>query len=405
MPLFVVSVPSGRQVIVNAGSVAEAQQIGGSFVGGPAQARPATDADVRTIALLGPATKGDTRPAIESDPDFVASFGFPAGGATKKLEAPPGGDKGGGPPSGGGAAWYSINIPGAGVRLFWGPSLDAARLGAYTDLTTKWGLSGDQVSSVLAGMTVAGGDGPRPGGAKSSELAWGPPQGFTFDDKGGGGSLGLGGGGGGQTGGGLPPLSNQRPSPDLFDALFRRGLGERLGVGPSDVGSSILGRSLLRNQGDVENVFGFQRSLAGFGQPGLPAERADPSAAFQEFARTISGGGLGTEAFNIFRTLIGAQEGPVPAVAETLRKQLAGLQPTSAIGDLPGRSSQQRAQDLVDLTLSALGSRVSPLALNMLNFPSGPELRARFIAETGGGPEQDFIKFLRENFPLASTIR
>lgn len=77
MPLFVVSVPSsGRQVIVNAGSRAQAIQTAQSFVGGPADARPATYVDVQSIPLLGSVIQGDSRPAIQADRQFVASFGL-----------------------------------------------------------------------------------------------------------------------------------------------------------------------------------------------------------------------------------------------------------------------------------------------------------------------------------------
>ena len=85
MPLFVVSAPSGRQVIVNAGSQQEAIATGNQFVGGPAQARPATYADAQTIPLLGSVIQGDNRPAVQADPGFLRAQGLVAPGSSQEI--------------------------------------------------------------------------------------------------------------------------------------------------------------------------------------------------------------------------------------------------------------------------------------------------------------------------------
>ena len=95
MPLFVVSSPSGRQVIVNASSSQEAVATGNQFVGGPAQARPATFADAQTIPLLGSVIRGDNRPAQQTDPGFLVQMGLGSQELAGQLGF--GGQVGGGP--------------------------------------------------------------------------------------------------------------------------------------------------------------------------------------------------------------------------------------------------------------------------------------------------------------------
>ena len=45
-------------------------------------------------------------------------------------------------------------------------------------------------------------------------------------------------------------------------------------------------------------------------------------------------------------------------------------------------------------------SRISPLALGLLNVPSGGDLRDRFLAQTGGQQGGNFIDYLRNALGL-----
>ena len=157
MPLFVVSSPSGRQVIVNAGSAAEAVQTGNSFVGGPAQARPATYADAQTIPLLGPMTRGDNRPAAQADPDFLRSQGLVAPGSSQEIA----GQLGFGGQVGGGAGFvpatstggFNQSLSGETAQTRFQPEEGLGRAGAFRRALAGRGVdTGTLVGGSLLGQ-------------------------------------------------------------------------------------------------------------------------------------------------------------------------------------------------------------------------------------------------------------
>lgn len=181
-----------------------------------------------------------------------------------------------------------------------------------------------------------------------------------------------------------PPVGPFEPIPENEpSAQFTRGLQER-GVNLN----TISGRAQSRNQGDYLNSFAFQSLLQGlnpnvknFGGEGLTSV---PQDAFQRFARETDIGGVRRGAASALRDLIGSNVGPQTQSQSYLQGQFG--QPTSG-----------QAGALSELAQSALASRISPLALQLLNLPSGNDLRDRFLAQGGQG---SFLDYFRQQYPL-----
>ena len=197
------------------------------------------------------------------------------------------------------------------------------------------------------------------------------------------------GGGGAPPGGGTPPgggggdLNDALNPDDKYSAYYLRGLAARLGVGSGDVSQSIAGRAQMDREGDYLNPFRFQNQLAGD-----PAQ-ADPSA-YQGFVNNTNSQGLAQEAWRAFQQM--TQQGPARS-AGVAEWQKNYSQPDDA-----------QAGNLARLASQALRSRYSPLALEGMRLPTGSDLRTRWIADTGGDPDDDFLTYLRDNYPLLSGM-
>jgi hypothetical protein len=185
-----------------------------------------------------------------------------------------------------------------------------------------------------------------------------------------------------------PPLPGA-PIPSALDSEMRAqtlyALGQRFGNrGQADLADTIAGRNLAAHAPDYENVSAFQEAVSG-----RSGEKRNPDA-FRQFVLNTSPTDLGTEAARAFRILSG-QQAPAVAIDPAWQKQFA-------------QPDEQQAQQLAALAGTALGSRYSPLALRLLNFPGGKNLRDRFLAESGADPNSNFIEFVRKNFPLLAGI-
>jgi hypothetical protein len=179
------------------------------------------------------------------------------------------------------------------------------------------------------------------------------------------------------------------PIPSALDSEMRAqtlyALGQRFGNrGQAGLADTIAGRNLAAHAPDYENVSAFQEAVSG-----RSGEKRNPDA-FRQFVLNTSPTDLGTEAARAFRILSG-QQAPAVAIDPAWQKQFA-------------QPDEQQAQQLAALAGTALGSRYSPLALRLLNFPGGKNLRDRFLAESGADPNSNFIEFVRKNFPLLAGI-
>jgi len=72
----------------------------------------------------------------------------------------------------------------------------------------------------------------------------------------------------------------------------------------------------------------------------------------------------------------------------------------AAIQEQFRQPDEEQAGALRNLAVTALMSRISPLALGLLNVPSGGDLRDRFLAQTGGQQGGNFIEYLRDALGL-----
>ena len=184
-------------------------------------------------------------------------------------------------------------------------------------------------------------------------------------------------------------LHKDLPPEDLYNASLLRGLAERIGVTAGGLGNSIAGRGALQNAPAYENVFGFRERTSG-------TDPADPlygrNDALQHFVRDTSPAALSREAMAQWRRVSGQEAGTAtPEQRQSIQSQY-------------GNPNDESATYLAQLAAEALRSRYSPLALRGMRMPTGQSLRTSFIADTGGDPEDDFIQYLRQNYPLLAGI-
>lgn len=162
-------------------------------------------------------------------------------------------------------------------------------------------------------------------------------------------------------------------------AAYLRGLQNRLGFNPQ---SNIYGRFQAQQQTPFQNTFAFQNLL-------------NPAAA----------GGLGDNPFLAFTQANNL--GGVRDQARGLFNQLGSAGTPSAIQQQFQQPDEGQASALRNLAVTALLSRISPLALGLLNVPSGGDLRDQFLSQTGGQPTNaagtgpnDFISYVRNALGL-----
>lgn len=160
-------------------------------------------------------------------------------------------------------------------------------------------------------------------------------------------------------------LEEQEP-----DAAFLSGLRRLLGFEPR---TSIFGRAAQRRAPEFGSTFRFNELLNPFTPTAGQPTRSNP---FESFVGNTPLSGLRGQASNLFGQLAGGTTGTAPAVREQFR------QPT-----------EEQASDLGNLAQTALSNRISPLALRLLQLPSGNDLRTQFLADQPA--DQDFINFLR----------
>lgn len=160
-------------------------------------------------------------------------------------------------------------------------------------------------------------------------------------------------------------LEEQEP-----EAAFIRGLRNRLGFDPT---RTIFGRFLGRQQAPFETAFNFENLLAP-SRPGFTTPATPPENPFMNFVQSQGLPGVRQQARSLFGEL--QATGPGRGV----REQFA-------------QPDEEQAASLRNLGVTGLLSRISPLALRLLNIPSGGELRSQFLAEQPA--DQDFINFLR----------
>ena len=155
-------------------------------------------------------------------------------------------------------------------------------------------------------------------------------------------------------------------------AAFLRGLRDRYGYDPTQ---SIFGRLQARQQTPFQTAFAFQNLLN-------PPAQADPNA-FLNFTKWNDLTGARNTARNAFGQLAGGSAQP------DIRQQFA-------------QPDETQAAHLRNLAVTGLQSRISPLALGLLNLPSGGDLRDQFLAQSGGqgGQDNDFINFIRSRLGL-----
>jgi len=163
-------------------------------------------------------------------------------------------------------------------------------------------------------------------------------------------------------------------------AAFLRGTQNRLEFDPQQ---SIFGRFQTAQQPQFQNTFAFQNLLNPAAAGGLGDN------PFLAFTQENNLGGVRGRAFNLFNQLNG---GTSPA---GVREQFQ-------------QPDEGQASALRNLAVTALLSRISPLALGLLNIPGGGDLRDRFLSQTGGNlttggaaPQQnDFISYVRNALGL-----
>lgn len=151
-------------------------------------------------------------------------------------------------------------------------------------------------------------------------------------------------------------------------AGYLRGLQNRLGYAPH---SNIYGRFQQGQQTPYQTAFSFNQLLnpSASGQGGSP---------FMDYVGNNSLGDVRGQAHGLFG-------------------QLAGN--TGAIGQQFQQPDDEQASALRNLAVTALMSRISPLALGLLNIPSGGDLRDRFVAQQGG-QGGNFIDYVRNTLGL-----
>lgn len=164
-----------------------------------------------------------------------------------------------------------------------------------------------------------------------------------------------------------PGLEESEPG-----AAFLRGLQNRLGYNPQQ---SIYGRFQQNQQTPYQTAFAFNQLLnpAGAGQ-----QQESPFLSYTQ-------GNTLPQVRNQSLGLFG---------------QMAGGQGGSTIQDQFRQPDEQQAGALRNLAVTALMSRISPLALGLLNLPSGGDLRDRFLAQTGGQQGGNFIDYVRGQLGL-----
>lgn len=160
------------------------------------------------------------------------------------------------------------------------------------------------------------------------------------------------------------------------EAAFLRGLRNRLGFDPT---RTIFGRQLAQQQAPFQTAFSFENLLAPF-RAAATAPATPPDNPFLAFTEANTLPGVRGQARNLFGELRNATGG-----ADTVRQQFA-------------QPDESQAANLRNLAVTGLMSRISPLALGLLNIPTGGDLRSQFLAEQPEG--NDFINFLRSRIGL-----
>jgi hypothetical protein len=153
-------------------------------------------------------------------------------------------------------------------------------------------------------------------------------------------------------------------------AGFLAGLQGRLGTDPF---KSIYGRFQAAQQAPYQTAFSFNQLL------NPPAQGA--SNPFQSF---VAGQGL-QNVRDLSRNLFG---------------QLSGGSAPAAVTQQFAQPDEDQASQLRNLAVTALMSRISPLALGLLNIPTGADLRDRFLAASGGDPNTSFINYVKAQLGL-----
>lgn len=160
-------------------------------------------------------------------------------------------------------------------------------------------------------------------------------------------------------------LEEQEPG-----AAFRRGIGKQFGMQNPD--ASIFGRYLM-NQG---NKYGTNFAFNSLLNPPTGDLGANP---FESYVGANAPGGQAGAARGLFGQLAG------PTANATIQQQFA-------------QPDEGQAGALGQLAQLALQSRISPLAMRLLNIPSGGDLRTRFLAEQP--TDNNFINYVRNQMGL-----
>ena len=376
MALYRVIVSGGivPSVIVNAHSTEMALQFAKSMVvsGQPVSASLATPQDVSTIPLASTVDRGDMRPAIQSDPDFIRSMGMavpglqgavlsgtvPAPAVLPKAPELPAGMRPDFPFTGGGAGaaqptglafQQPVGQPGAQAFGQFGQD-DIIPAGGSNARQMPVSNFGGEFSSGKGGLNFTGND--------PIKL---PPLADWIEEAGG--------------------LTGVDPMAAVMRGLARSGL-------PS-LPQSIGGRSLLRFAPEFKNIFDIQSNLQTTGNPNLDLE---------SFVQSQGGS-------------IGNARGLAVQLMNTLLNTQMPTDPKAALSEVQKGVQQFREPDteateaLRDLAMSALHTRVAPSASSMLNIPSAQMLRSEWIARGGGATNgQNFIEFLRQRLPIGAAL-
>lgn len=372
MALYRVNISGGSipAVIVNAENVSQAFQYASDLASGrPTSATFATYEDVNSVPLASSVNRGDTRPAIQADPNFVAmvgGFGTPPAGTVQQE-----------PVAG--------SMPGpqiTGSLVPPPPPPPPVNLGPAAN--EQAGLFGPGPLPTGGGGTL-----PAPGGIMDA-IRSGGLLAPGASGAGASGSASLGGGAiAGPMGGSPLPASasgfDKLGGLDVVDprASFIRGLA---GAGLPSQPTSILGRHLLAQQPEFENVFRFGSATQGL-TPGAPA-----FGDLETFTRNRSATNVRALAAQLLAQLSNTQ---IPETPETDPQKFAASLQNPEAG---------QAKDLLQLALSAIASRVSPLALDLLNIPSGEQLRSEYLARGGGDSPGTFLDYMRRRLPLQSAL-
>ena len=361
MPLYRVTVSGGivPAVIVNAHSTEMALQFAQAMVasGQPVSASLATQQDVSTIPLASTLDRGDARPAIQSDPDFIRSMGMSqripvqeGDGTISSIDVPVRGTV---PAPSGQFGQLGGGQPGAGAGL------TGTGVGGGAGAMGPFGLASQQV------IGQPGAQEPFRGAAEIERVLSGEkPKGevITFGPK--------------------QPVSPKLTSTGVPieevdpTAGIIRGLRNRFGgVTPQD---TTLGRFMLDQAPQLAAVWR-QANLLGQNAGGVPK-------TMEQF---VGGAQLPQErerAATILRAIMQGKADP---------KIQAQFEHPS---DNP--EGRLRVSDLHNLALAALSSRISPLAMQALSLPSANELRSQFIEESNAAPTANFLPFLRQRMLL-----